>query len=67
MFSRTKFNWMVKLQDDAGAVVNFPVSSYWDPARDDTELAIAASAKGMAFWKSGSAHKYAVLGVEQVL
>lgn len=67
MFNRTQFHWIVKLQDDAGAVASLPVSSYWDPAREDTELAIAASAKGMAFWKSGSAHKYVVLGVEQVL
>lgn len=65
MFTRKTYEWIVKLQDDQGAVVDYPVSAYWDPAKEGCDIAIGLAAKGMAFWASGSIRKYAILGVSR--
>lgn len=61
--SRQLFKWNTSLQSDAGEVIEFPIQCYWSPDKEGIEQAIAATAKGMAYYVSGMTHKYAVLGV----
>lgn len=67
MFTRTKYNYNVKLQASDGTIIDFPVGTYWSPEKEGAPEAIAATAKGMAFWQSGGSQKYAPLGVTQLV
>lgn len=65
--NRELFHWNVTLQGEDGQVTQFPISAYWSPNKEGTELALMAAAKGMAFWQAARAMKYIPVGIKRVV
>lgn len=63
--TREKFHWIVKMQASDGQTVDYPISSYWSPDKDGCPEAVAAAAKGMAFWDMKKSLTFTPLSVSR--
>jgi hypothetical protein len=64
--TRKKFKWEVKMQASDGETVTYPISSYWSPDKEGCPEAIAAAAKGEAFWIAKKTKTFAPLSVTRL-